>query len=110
MHTELGIPNVYFPLCIGIPPSIIYSVFPIELESLVKMIVSHDQGSTPPDPFIFRMVRPSDYEDIRSMHRSLFPLQYSDEFLRNACDGVGLQGGSLFSSVVTLRGDVDALV
>ena len=62
------------------------------------------------DFFSFRTVLPSDYDEIRAMHRSLFPLQYSDEFLRKACEGIGLSGGVLYSSVVTVPGDKNRIV
>lgn len=52
--------------------------------------------------FNFRPVRPNDYDEVRQIHLKLFPLQYSDQFLRKACQGIGLNDGPLFSSVVTL--------
>lgn len=60
--------------------------------------------------FTFRGVRPADFEEVKSIHLSLFPLQYSDEFLRNACEGVGLNGRQLFSSIVTLSGEPETIV
>ena len=56
--------------------------------------------------YSYRAVSPSDFEEIKRIHQSLFPLQYSDDFLRKATEGVGLHGGELYSCIVTLREDI----
>lgn len=60
--------------------------------------------------FQYRQIREDDFEAIKAVHLKLFPIQYSDDFLSAACRGVGLNGGSLFSVIVSLPDDDSHIV
>lgn len=60
--------------------------------------------------FGFRTVRPNDFNAIKQIHMELFPIQYGDDFLINATKGIGLNGGPLFSSIVTAKDNEDDII
>jgi ribosomal protein S18 acetylase RimI-like enzyme len=59
----------------------------------------------------YRSVLPSDFSGIKYLHDEFFPVKYSDEFFKHTCEGVGINGGKLFSSLAVARtGDIVGFV
>lgn len=51
------------------------------------------------DGVVYRSVLSDDFEEIKRLHEEFFPVQYSDQFYVDACNGKGMRGGSLYSTV-----------
>ena len=60
---------------------------------------------TPDDDAVysFRVIAPNDNDRVKSLHEECFPIRYSDRFFRDACLGIGFEGGNLFTSLAVLR-------
>lgn len=41
----------------------------------------------------FRGIQPSDYEQLKLLHEVFFPVRYSENFYRDACNGIGTYTG-----------------
>ena len=54
----------------------------------------------------FRGIESSDFQVIKDLHEELFPVNYSDAFYQNTCDGVGIGGGKIYSSLAVVSGQV----
>jgi GNAT superfamily N-acetyltransferase len=51
------------------------------------------------DGVVYRSVLSDDFAEIKRLHEEFFPVQYSDQFYVDACNGKGMRGGSLYSTV-----------
>lgn len=51
------------------------------------------------DGVVYRSVLTDDFHEIKRLHEAFFPVQYSDQFYVDACNGKGMRGGSLYSTV-----------
>ena len=47
----------------------------------------------------YRCVQRDDMEEIKLLHETFFPVRYSDQFYVDTCNGKGMHGGKLFSTV-----------
>jgi len=51
------------------------------------------------DSMVYRSVLSDDFEEIKRLHEAFFPVRYSDQFYVDTCNGKGMRGGSLYSTV-----------
>lgn len=63
------------------------------------------EGDTKPS-VTFREIESSDFQVIKDLHEELFPVNYSDTFYQNTCDGIGIGGGKIYSSLAVVSGQV----
>lgn len=54
----------------------------------------------------FREIQSTDFQVIKELHEELFPVKYSDVFYENTCNGKGVGGGKLYSSLAVVSGQV----
>ncbi len=55
---------------------------------------------------VYRRIAPADIDEIKALHDELFPVKYSHKFFEDACAGVGMQGGELFTSIAIDQGRI----
>jgi ribosomal protein S18 acetylase RimI-like enzyme len=55
------------------------------------------------DAITFRPIEPTDMDPIKALHEEFFPVKYSQDFYDNTCNGIGINGGRLFSSLAINR-------
>lgn len=66
----------------------------------------YDFEDNPKSDIVYREIESSDFEVIKTLHEELFPVKYSDAFYQNTCNGIGVGGGRLYSSLAVLSGRV----
>lgn len=49
------------------------------------------------DCISYRSIREEDFDEIKSLHEECFPIRYGDKFYKDACKGIGIDGGELFT-------------
>lgn len=50
------------------------------------------------DKFIrYRSIQESDFQRIKDLHEEFFPVRYNEQFFRDSCRGIGVNGGRLYT-------------
>ena len=60
---------------------------------------SEDKKMVDLDSLKLRKLCESDIEVIKDLHEDFFPISYSYDFYKKACNGIGLRGGDLYNIV-----------
>mmetsp|Transcript_20959 Transcript_20959/g.35101 ORF Transcript_20959/g.35101 Transcript_20959/m.35101 type:complete len:312 (-) Transcript_20959:348-1283(-) len=63
-----------------------------------------------PHSFTFRPVRPSDFQAMKDLHDTFFPVKYSDKFYIDMCNGIGPNQEPLFTCIAEIEGQVVGFV
>lgn len=59
---------------------------------------------------IFRKIQPRDFLEIKTLHEEFFPVRYNDSFYVDACQGIGMNRGELYTDIVIDPNNNDEIV
>lgn len=59
---------------------------------------------------VYRKIQPTDLIPLKALHEEFFPVQYSDSFYVDACQGIGIRNGPLFTSIATIGDEIIGFV